>query len=225
MVYYNFMFKKFLIGIICVCFPIQAYGQICSISEYPYGFMSSDRPKMHGNTFKDISGDVPFTQNKGAGSRYSEFWINANVLNVRSGPGLGHDIITQTYFGNLVFAYAKRGDWVSIRPRGSFQKIEAPSEWVHVNYLSATRISNQVDTDILKSKCSFERYANSGPEGTNASQDKSMGCKSVLNYLSKQRWLSRKHTYWQEYEAWRSRQENPETYRPVPCSRAKRLKG
>jgi len=86
--------------------------------------------------------------------------VNTDVLNIRSGPSFTHRIISKTYLGNLVFAYAKKGEWVAIRPEFTSAKhgIYTRPQWVNKNYLTAIHIKGQVDTEVLKGKCSFAAY-------------------------------------------------------------------
>lgn len=199
----------------------NAYGQICSISHYPYGW--SNRPIMHGSKLKISSNDLPFIKSEGR-KRHSEFWVNADVLNVRSGPSLKHTIISETYYGNLVFAYAKEGEWIAIRSASNLGEIDIQPQWVNIKYLSANRINEQVDTQLLKAKCSFSAY------GTYPSKINKLPihdlrqlsnvydtCKEVRNYLQHQQLLERPHSYVYDYETWRKSQKTPDEYSSPPC--------
>ena len=184
------------------------------------------RTKMHGDELLAISDDLPFilkadqiVAKAGQKSIYSYFWINADVLNIRSGPGLEHEIVSETYYGNRVSIFAKKGDWVAITKGVKYKNTDVKPTWVHLNYLSADRINQQVDTQVLRDKCSFKTYGEldinklySYPHNTYRP------CVSVLGYLNNQRWLSgTPHTYWQEYEVWRKSQEFPESYNYPSC--------
>ncbi len=188
----------------------RAFGQLCSISSYPYGCCNS--PKMHGNEFKAMSVDLPFIDKQELKTRYSQFWINTDVLNVRIGPSLEYKIKSRTFYGNLVFAYAKIGDWVAIAPGLSNDDFKIEPKWVHIRYLSAKRIEEQVDTEVLKKQCSFRQY---GESNTNISDS----CSAVVKYLQHQKMLSRSHDYYDKYFRWRNSQDNPESYRNLPCDR------
>ncbi len=195
----------------------RAFGQICSISSYPYGRLND--PRMQGSQFKDISEDLPFiAQNEGT-PRYSQFWINTDVVNVRTGPSIEYDIKTKTYFGNLVFAYAKTGDWVAIQPGYSNDDVNIEPQWVHKKYLSSERIHEQVGIEILKKQCSFRQYGESNSEQQRHDVQNNIlnACSAVTDYLIQQRLLSKTHKYYDEYFNWRSAQKTPETYRSLPC--------
>jgi len=56
------------------------------------------------------SEDLPFIAHDGHKKKYSQFWVNTDVLNIRSGPSFTHRVISKTYLGNLVFAYAKKAN-------------------------------------------------------------------------------------------------------------------
>ena len=118
---------------------------------------------MHGDELLAISDDLPFilkadqiVAKAGQKSIYSYFWINADVLNIRSGPGLEHEIVSETYYGNRVSIFAKKGDWVAITKGVKYKNTDVKPTWVHLNYLSADRINQQVDTQVLRDKCSFK---------------------------------------------------------------------
>ena len=176
---------------------------------------------MHGSELLAISDDLPFilkadqiVAKAGQKSIYSYFWINADVLNIRSGPGLENEIVSETYYGNRVSIFAKKGDWVAITKGVKYKKTDIKPTWVNLNYLSANKIKQQVDTKVLQGKCSFKTYGEldinklySYPDNTYRS------CASVLRYFRDQRRLSGKpHNYWQEYEVWRKSQDLPESY-------------
>jgi len=147
---------------------------------------------MQGSHFKDISEDLPFVARNERKPRYSQFWINTDVLNVRTGPGREYKIKSKTFFGNLVFAYAK---------------------------LSADSIYKQVGIDVLKKQCSFRQYGESSIEQQLYDVQNNIfnACGAVTNYLNQQRFLSKTHEYYNDYYKWRSAQENPESYRSLPC--------
>lgn len=198
----------------------NALGQICGVSEYPYGFGGINYPRMHGNHFKDIVEDLPFVSEHESRHRYSQFWISTDVLNVRSGPGLEYEVTSETYYGNLVFAFAKRGDWVAIGKGLTYGNVKIKPQWVNIKYLSAHRIENQVDASILKKKCSFNR--NSEIDGKELLHDRQNNiynaCNAVRNYLMHQKLLSKDHNYYEEYAAWRNSKKFPENYNSLPCA-------
>ena len=197
----------------------SAFGQICSVSEYPYGFASINYPRMHGSHFKDLTKDLPFVARNERKPRYSQSWINTDVLNVRTGPGPEYNIKSRTYFGNLVFAYAKTGDWVAIDRDYSYDGVNIEPKWVHIKYLSADRIRKQVGIDVLKKQCSFRQYGESSIEQQlyDAQNNIFNACGAVTNYLTQQKLLSKTHEYYDDYYNWRSSQGNPESYRSLPC--------
>lgn len=199
----------------------NAYAQICSISEYPYGFAGSNRPRMHGDDFKAVPNDLPFIAKTEHRPRYSEFWINTDVLNIRTGPSLEHEIQSETYYGNLVFAYAKIGDWVAISTGLTYDDIEMKPKWVKIEYLSTKRIEEQVVTEVLKRKCSFRQLGESSAEHSlnDAQNNIFNACGAVVNYLTEQNYLSKIHPYYDEYYSWRRSQKNPENYRTLLCDR------
>lgn len=191
----------------------------CSLGFNPR--YSGPQTKMHGSELLAISDDLPFILKADqivakAGQKiiYSYFWINTDVLNIRSGPGLEHEIVSETYYGNRVSIFAKKGDWVAITKGVKYKKTDIKPTWVNLNYLSANKIKQQVDTKVLQGKCSFKTYGEldinklySYPDNTYRS------CASVLRYFRDQRRLSGKpHNYWQEYEVWRKSQDLPESY-------------
>jgi len=207
----------------------EASAQIsCWMSNYPYG--ESGRPRMHGNDFKAVSNDLPFIAHDEHRLRYSQFWVSADVLNIRSGPDLTHSVISEIYQGNLVFAYAKKGDWVAIRPEYAQpeQDIYIPPRWVHKNYLSALTIDAQVDTDVLKGKCSFTAYGRYYHKIRKRSKKRPNelarvydACTAVRAYLNEQQLLGQPHDYVHDYETWRRSQNNPDEFSPAPCYRPK----
>lgn len=176
-----------------------------------------DRPQMHGDQFKAIAKDMPFVAKGPGRRRYSQFWINTDVLNIRSGPSLDHDILSETYYGNLVFAYAKKGKWVAIERGFKSEHGEIKQQWVHIDYLSSNRIKEQVDSKVLEKKCSFKYYAymdydnfRTLPHGSNRP------CAPVLKYLTEQVYLRRDHEYTASYEVWRKAQKFPEKLNKLP---------
>ena len=200
--------------------PGEAFGQICGISHYPYGFASSNRPIMNGDDFKAVSTDLPFISEDERKQRYAQFWIAADVLNIRSGPGLDYDIISETYYGNLVFALAKRGDWVAIRRSKIIDGIEILPRWVHVKYLSSSRIQEQVGIEILKAKCDFLEqgtYRNTINDFSYRLANDYSPCGSVSGYLNELQLLRRPHIYVKQYTVWRKSQKNPAKYSVFNC--------
>jgi len=198
----------------------EAFGQICSISHYPYGFVGKNRPRMHGDKFKDIAEDLPFISEGEGKQRYSEFWVAANVLNVRSGPSLNNDIISETYYGNLVFALAKKGDWVAIRRSFTIDDVDVLPQWVHIKYLSSNRIDEQVETKILKAKCSFlaqGTYIKHIKDYSFRLANNYTPCSEVRSYLNHQQLLGKPHNYVQEYDIWRKSQNDPANYSVFNC--------
>lgn len=199
----------------------SALGQICGVSEYPYSFAGSNYPRMNGHEFKAISVKLPFVAETERRPRYSQFWINTDVLNVRAGPGFEYEITSETYYGNLVFAYAKTGDWVAIGKGFSYDDIKIKPKWVHINYLSPKRIEAQVDVETLKNKCGFRQYGESNIDRRLHDSRNNLynACGSVINYLIQQKFLSKSHNYYDEYFHWRSVQKNPENYEVLPCDK------
>ena len=203
-----------------LAFSGEAFGQICRISNYPYGFASSNRPMMSGDEFKGVSTDLPFIPEGERKQRYAQFWVTADVLNIRSGPSLDYDIISETYYGNLVFALAKQGDWVAIRRGLTIDSIDVLPGWVHVKYLSSSRIQEQVDIEILQAKCNFLE------QGTHINKTKDFSfrlanvyspCGSVRAYLNELQLLRTPHKYVKEYSAWRKSQTDPAKYSVFNC--------
>lgn len=185
-----------LIFPLSLSFYSDAIGQICSVSEYPYGFAGGNFPLMHGSKFMTVSEDLSFIGDDKRKNRYSQFWINADVLNVRSGPNLQHNIISETYHGNLVFAFAKKGEWVAISKGYSNNNIEVQPEWVSIRYLSPNQISKQVDTSVLQNKCSFKTYGELDLKTFyNRTHGTYSSCAAVLKYLRQQHLLSVGHSY------------------------------
>lgn len=176
---------------------------------------------MHGSEFKIISNDLPFIDfEKGQTSRYSQFWVTADVLNVRSGPSLNHAIISETYYGNLVFALAKQGDWVAIRRGNRIDGIDLMPRWVNIKYLSSNRINEQVDSEVLKTKCDFlahGTYTSTIKDFSVRLSNNFSACSSVRNYLTHQRLLGTPHSYDKNYQIWRKSQNNPEKYALAGC--------
>lgn len=224
MLFYNKMKMMFFLIATSLALAENAHGQICSMSHYPYGWGMMNRPVMHGSKFKAVSKDLPFIDvEKRQSSRYAQFWVRADVLNVRSGPGLSHAIISETYYGNLVFAQAKQGDWVAIRRGLIIEDIDVMPRWLHMDYLSSNPINEQIETHLLKAKCDFAAH------GTYLSNIKDFSvrlsniynpCGSVRNYLSHQQLLGKPHNYVQEYGLWRRSQKNPEMYSPPSCQKS-----
>ena len=189
-------------------------------------FFLRSQTKMHGSELLAISDDLPFilkadqiVAKAGQKSIYSYFWINADVLNIRSGPGLEHEIVSETYYGNRVSIFAKKGDWVAITKGAKYKNTDVKPTWVNLNYLSANKIKQQVDTKVLQGKCSFKTYGELDINKLYSYPDNTYRpCASVLRYLRNQRRLSGSpHTYWQEYEVWRKSQVLPESYNYPSC--------
>lgn len=195
--------------------PGLAFGQICGISEYPYGFASEGRPITNGGQLLEMRRDLPFIENDRR-NRYSEFWVTAGVLNIRSGPGLQHGVLSQTYFGNHIFVYAKRGDWVAITKDFEHKGQKLPARWINIKFLSPRRITNQVDIEVLKGQCGFEAFGRR-TRVLSFSQNKYDPCFAVYNYLMHQNWLSKKHVYSKKYEDWRQLQQDPDLYWKPHC--------
>jgi len=196
--------------------------EMCAQPDYPYGWKLTNTPRMHGLDFLALPDELPFLE--GSLPRYSRFWVDTDVLNVRSGPGHQHEIVSKTFYGNLEFVYARKGDWVAISPSFKLKNIVSKPEWVHIKYLSANRIDEQVSQDVLKSKCNFQTYGKLDKDKFYIHPYKTHPypidklCVSVLKYLRHQRLLSGKaHKYWQDYEAWRKSQKFPEEYNPQSC--------
>ena len=199
----------------------DAHAQICNMSHYPYGWGMMNRPIMHGSEFKSALQDLPFIEaERGKSTRYSQFWVTADVLNIRSGPSLEHEVISETYFGNLVFALAKEGNWVAIRSGHTVDDIDVLPRWVHIKYLSSTRINEQVDIELLKRKCSFVAqgtYIKSIKDWSVRISNGYHPCKAISSYLTHQRLLGSRHAYELEYRKWRQSQSNPDNYSQVGC--------
>ena len=212
---------KLLFLAFCLCLARDAQAQICNMSHYPYGWGMMDRPIMHGSEFKAALQDLPFIEaERGKSTRYSQFWVTANVLNIRSGPSLEHKVISETYFGNLVFALAKQGNWVAIRRGHTIDGIDVLPRWVNIKYLSSTRINEQVDIELLKRKCGFVAqgtYTKSIKDWSVSISNSYHPCRAVSSYLTHQRLLNRRHAYELEYGKWRQSQSNPDNYSQVGC--------
>ena len=41
--------------------------------------------------------------------------VTAKILNVRSGPGINHPVLTQTYMGNVLIIQGSASDWYYVR--------------------------------------------------------------------------------------------------------------
>lgn len=197
-------------------FSTEAAAQICGISHYPYGYLNMNRLNRGGIEFLKIETDLPFFDESQGRTNYGQLWIEADVLNVRSGPGLEHGVVSEHYFGDLVFAHAKLGDWIAIDQGIQVQGFERPPYWVNIKYVSAQRISNQVEAQILEKRCPFQAFAAlkfQWPPKTKGHDP----CNSVHSYLTRQRWLSKDHAYAAGYETWRMAQDNPDEMRKLPC--------
>jgi len=200
----------------------------CYMSNYPYGEGGASSLQIHGTDFEAMDHDIPFLAHSAHKQRYSQFWVNADVLNVRSGPSLTHTVVSETFLGNHVFAYAKKGEWVAIRP-GSLSAKQGSvvrTHWVNKNYLSATRIEEQVETNVLKGKCSFAAFGTYARNIKKVSEKNSKKlanvrdvCSAIRAYLSHQHLLSQPHAYVHEYETWRKSQNNPNDFSPAACYR------
>ena len=199
----------------------DAYGQICSMSHYPYGWLRKNRPLMHGSEFKSVSKYLPFIEAEDRKNRrYAEFWVTADVLNIRSGPSIQHKIVSETYFGNLVFALAKQGDWVAIGRGATIEGIEVMPRWVHIEHLSSTSVNEQVDTQLLKRKCEFlvqGAYLADVKDLSFRLSNAYNPCSAIRSYLTHQRLLGSTHAYEIEYKDWRQSQNNPDDYSRLGC--------
>ena len=222
---YGMRIKSLLIGffVSLSCF-YQASAQICGMSRSPYNPTGLNHSRMHGDDFKAISYDLPFFPDTAYKARYSQFWVKAEVLNVRSGPSLEHEIISETYLGHNVLAFAKAGDWVAISYPRAFGSIKLKPKWVHIGYLSSKPIHERVKIEVLKRKCSFVEYGTYSRklEGSSERSFKQRvntydPCKEVGGYLSALRLRSERHDYEHVYETWRQLQNNPDDYSPPPC--------
>ena len=175
---------------------------------------------MNGSEFKSITTDLPFRPKNERKQRYSQFWVKPNVLNVRAGPSLEDEIISETYRGNLVFALAKQGDWVAILRGSKIDGIDVLPRWVHIKYLSSYRIDEQVDMQTLKAKCDFLAQGTYVKKITDFSyrlSNQYSPCKSVRSYLQHQRLLGNFHEYIKEYNTWRNSQDHPKNYSALTC--------
>lgn len=219
------MFFKSIVAVfmLLLLLPAHAWGQICSVSHYPYGFAGSNQPQMHGSKFKAIKGDLPFINEKGRKPRYSQFWVDTAVLSIKSGPGFKYKTTSETYLGNLVFVYAKTGNWVAIKPSRKYNDISVEAEWVHISYLSSQKIDAQLSTDFLNTRCSFSDYgtldkAKMLNDTYNAVYN---ACGAVYRYLHHQNLLSTPHPYSEDYIRWREAQSAPLSYNSMLCERRK----
>jgi len=220
----------FLILPVLLFFSSQSFAQICSSSSQPYDVSGLNYSRMHGDDFKATPYDLPFIAADEHKLKYSQFWVNAEVLNIRSGPGLEYKIISETYFGEHVFAFAKKGQWIAIRPEFISEEhgVNMRPQWVNTKYLSALHIKERVNAEVLKKKCGFEAYGTYHKK-INALPERYLRqlgnvyepCTAVRNYLSNQRLPDQPHSYVQEYESWRKLQNDPNEYSPPPCYNSK----
>jgi len=172
---------------------------------------------MHGRDLKSSDKDYLFLNQEARRNRYAQFWVDVDVLNIRSGPGLEHEIISETYLGHHVFAFAKQGEWVAVSPPIDTDVFKRDQTWVHLSYLSSTRINDQIDINTLKRKCAFRDMGRKVTANLNAPPSYSP-CASVRNYVWQQNFMmGREHPYSIEYKAWRLEQDNPEEIRQPFC--------
>lgn len=179
----------------------QSWAQICSISHFPYGWSNVNRPEMNGDLFKATTIDIDFKNTETRSQRpYSEYWVEADVLNIRSAPSVSAPILQQTYKGAHYFAFAKKGDWVAI----SKPITNSDTKWVHQNYLSARRLQELVSSKILEQRCGFINLAkNYDIIRTD------FKCLSVHQYLSRQALYSKPHPYQKDFNDWVKNQSDP----------------
>jgi len=172
---------------------------------------------MQSQDFKSSDKDYPFLDQDARRNRYAQFWVDADVLNIRSGPGLEYEILSETYSGGHVFAFAKQGDWVAVSIPISLDGFKRVPRWVHLSHLFPNRIDDQIDINTLKRKCSFQNMGRKVTVNLNAPPSYSP-CVAVGNYVWQQNvMLAQEHPYSIEYKAWRLEQDNPEEYRQPFC--------
>jgi len=81
---------------ICLLFPQTALGQICSMSRPMGDHRGLNWSLMHGRDLKASDKDYPFLDQNAGRNRYAQLWVNADVLNIRSGPALEYEIISES---------------------------------------------------------------------------------------------------------------------------------
>lgn len=63
---------------------------------------------------------------------YKTYYVNANKLNVRSGPGTGYDVVEQAVIGESVSVAAEQNGWMLV-------KYSKKLGWTSATYLSTTK--------------------------------------------------------------------------------------
>lgn len=208
---------SYLILSICLLLPQTALGQICSMSRPMGDLRGLNWSLMHGQELKQSGKNYPFLDQEAQRNRYAQFWVDADVLNIRSGPGMEYPIISETYLGHRVFAFAKQGEWVAVSPPIDFDVLKRDPTWVHLDHLSPTRINDQIVINRLKRKCSFQNMGRKVAVNLNAPPSYSP-CDAVQSYLWHQKVIQdREHSYSSEYKAWRLEQDYHEEIRLPFC--------
>ena len=192
-------------------------AQISCIPPPLHDLTGLNHTRMHGSILKQTSFDLPFIDEVESKLKYSQLWINTDVLNVRTGPSSKDSIITEVYFGQRVFAYAKKGDWVAILRPVSTENVKWGARWVNIRYLSSQPIKEQVGLKVLKRKCSFKKHRNYNPSKAISDAENKIlnSCSAVRTYLRHQRCQFTAHPYEKEYENWRRSQTNPDIYKDL----------
>lgn len=203
---------------VCLLFPQIALGQICGVSS-PLGDVSGlNWSLMQGRDLKNSDKDYPFLDQDARRNRYAQFWVDADVLNIRSGPELNYQIISETYLGDHVFAFAKQGEWVAISHPVNLDEFKRGPRWVHLSHLSADRISSRIESERLQQKCSFHAMGTYKTTTDFTAPETYNTCDALRGYLWHQNViLDREHPYSIEYKAWRLEQDNPEEFRQPFC--------
>ena len=158
---------RIIMACIFLLLSSNSEAQICFVSS-PWG---GERYQIPPNKFILLEEDFEFQEEK---SPYTQLFVTAKSLNVRNSPNYGH-IVGTVFQGDKVPVLARKGDWIAItRPIPNFK--DKP-QWVHINYLSPSRI-NTISTEDLIARCKLSEMANM--------LEKSLvtdNCKSVRNFI------------------------------------------
>jgi len=192
--------------------PSEAFGQLGCVNIFVHDIYP-DRNAARAQEILDSNDNFALRALLDETQDQVSYWITADVLNIRSGPGEEYEIVSETYYGNWVSFYGKHGDWVAISPHMRSKNFERGSHWVNRKYLSSKQIRHQVNREILERKCSYEDYGKlySAP-GRRIETGKYDSCLAVKRYLRTQSTYFRRHPYEEKYLVWRNAQDNPGLY-------------
>ena len=134
-------------GIITYSLPATAAPMVISGVNYymydsvyyrkvPAGYQVVPVPTQPSTTTTTII-EVPVAEPQVPAASGSQVVVTAKILNVRSGPGVNHTVLTQAYMGNILVIQGNAPDWYYVRlPDNSYG-------WVMKNFVFVTGSGTQ----------------------------------------------------------------------------------